>query len=149
MSAAIVVENHPRTIISLALQIIHDDGSLLAALLNCASLCLMDAAIPTRGILSVTSCCLCSESSDAALLDPTFIEEKSSKCQCTVAALSVSRVDEEGVACWNDTVPYFQLIGDVDTACTGKLRHRCMDACVKVKEIFESAMEKKLQRLEL
>lgn len=42
--------------ISLHAQVLHDDGSLLPALINCASLALVDAGVPVTGLVTSISC---------------------------------------------------------------------------------------------
>lgn len=52
----IVSAAHPRTVVSVHAQVVHDDGSLLPALINCVSLGLVDAGVPLDGIVSSVSC---------------------------------------------------------------------------------------------
>ena len=45
---------HPRTAISVVLQVLEDDGSLLPCALNAASTALTDAAVPMTSIIGDT-----------------------------------------------------------------------------------------------
>ena len=54
--SVIVISAHPRTVINVNIQIIHDDGSLLSAVINCVTLALVDAGIPIHGLISSVSC---------------------------------------------------------------------------------------------
>eukprot|EP01104_Vermistella_antarctica_P006274 TRINITY_DN1698_c0_g1_i3.p1 TRINITY_DN1698_c0_g1~~TRINITY_DN1698_c0_g1_i3.p1 ORF type:complete len:205 (-),score=40.96 TRINITY_DN1698_c0_g1_i3:340-954(-) len=47
---------HPRTAISVVIQVVNDDGSMLAVMLNAAVLALIDAGVPMKSLL-VSICC--------------------------------------------------------------------------------------------
>jgi exosome complex component RRP46 len=67
---------HPRTLISIIIQVLHDDGALLSASINAASLALIDAGIPLNSSPVSVSCAL----TEAGLqLDPTLYEEAEAK----------------------------------------------------------------------
>lgn len=51
----IVAAVHPRTFINVDVQVIHDDGALLPAVLNCVTLALVDAGIPIDGMVAAVS----------------------------------------------------------------------------------------------
>jgi hypothetical protein len=51
----IVSAAHPRTVINVDVQVIHDDGALLPAVLNCVTLALVDAGIPIDGMVAAVS----------------------------------------------------------------------------------------------
>eukprot|EP00128_Syssomonas_multiformis_P010069 Colp12_sorted_trinity150504_noHs@18515 len=73
---------HPRTSIQIIVQVLHDDGALLACAINATCLALMDAGIAMKGLACATSAILTSDT--RLLLDPTAIEEKDAKAVFTV-----------------------------------------------------------------
>lgn len=79
----------PRTVLTIIVQVLHDGGSLLATIVNCCSLALVDAGVPLTGTLAaVQAVGRVVASNDVAdkgegegeavslLLDPTKEEEK-------------------------------------------------------------------------
>ena len=54
-SRAIVLDAHPRTLISVSVLVQHDDGALLAAAVNCVTLALVDAGVPLCGLFVAVS----------------------------------------------------------------------------------------------
>ncbi|GJQ09326.1 hypothetical protein GpartN1_g1117.t1 [Galdieria partita] len=71
--ATIAAELQPRSCVSLVIQIIENDGSLKAAMINACMLSLLSAGIPCNWIAS--SCTVSYHSKDTFLLDPTLVEE--------------------------------------------------------------------------
>ena len=82
LRAAIITSLHPRTAISIVVQVIADDGALLSAALNGATLALLHAAIPMRG--PAVGCTIALLPSGAALLDPTADEERDAAAVVTL-----------------------------------------------------------------
>jgi exosome complex component RRP46 len=90
LAACIVKESYPRCVISIILQIINDDGSVLAAALHAAVSALLDAAIEMK-YLPTAATCYCekysaptppmstSTTTSIIILDPTVDEEKSAQ----------------------------------------------------------------------
>eukprot|EP01104_Vermistella_antarctica_P006272 TRINITY_DN1698_c0_g1_i1.p1 TRINITY_DN1698_c0_g1~~TRINITY_DN1698_c0_g1_i1.p1 ORF type:complete len:307 (-),score=77.11 TRINITY_DN1698_c0_g1_i1:117-1037(-) len=81
---------HPRTAISVVIQVVNDDGSMLAVMLNAAVLALIDAGVPMKSLL-VSICCAVIRTPISApdmnvaeteeeeyriVLDPSLCEEK-------------------------------------------------------------------------
>ena len=133
----------------------HDDGSLLAALINCASLCLLDASIPLRGILASMSCCLCSNDNgtdDILLVDPTRSEEQTWLTCCTVAVLSSDPKKADlmrasgGDPMYFDKVPLLQIVGTADIKKISALRDRSVAACDIVQHSFAASLNAKLSK---
>ena len=85
LRAAIITSLHPRTAISIVVQVIADDGALLSAALNGATLALLHAAIPMRG--PAVGCTIALLPSGAALLDPTADEERDAAAVVTLGYL--------------------------------------------------------------
>ncbi|GAB5582003.1 transmembrane protein 91 isoform X1 [Prionailurus iriomotensis] len=65
---------HPRTSITVVLQVVSDAGSLLACCLNAACMALVDAGVPMRALFCGVTCALDSEGT--LVLDPTAKQEK-------------------------------------------------------------------------
>eukprot|EP01090_Pellita_catalonica_P001351 TRINITY_DN1105_c0_g1_i3.p1 TRINITY_DN1105_c0_g1~~TRINITY_DN1105_c0_g1_i3.p1 ORF type:complete len:134 (-),score=16.53 TRINITY_DN1105_c0_g1_i3:143-544(-) len=68
---------HPRTLIRVIIQVIHNDGGLLAACVNGTCLALLDSGIPMYSPLVATTCALTTSpiTKLGLLLDPTLEEE--------------------------------------------------------------------------
>ncbi|XP_065391616.1 exosome complex component RRP46 isoform X1 [Macaca fascicularis] len=65
---------HPRTSITVVLQVVSDAGSLLACCLNAACMALVDAGVPMRALFCGVTCAL--DSDGTLVLDPTSKQEK-------------------------------------------------------------------------
>ncbi|XP_072346281.1 exosome complex component RRP46-like isoform X2 [Scyliorhinus torazame] len=72
--ATILTALHPRSSITIVLQVIHDSGSLLSCCLNAACMALMDAGLPMRSVFCGVTCVI--DSNGEILLDPTTKIEK-------------------------------------------------------------------------
>lgn len=83
LEAAVDLSLHPRTVISVIVQVVDDSGSLLAAVVNAVCLALLDAGIP----LSFMFAALCvGQEADGThtTLDITAAEEASFPCSATL-----------------------------------------------------------------
>ncbi|XP_007536651.1 exosome complex component RRP46 [Erinaceus europaeus] len=80
---------HPRTSITMVLQVVSDAGSLLACCLNAACMALVDAGLPMRALFCGVTCALDSEGT--LTLDPTAKQEKEARAVLTFALDSVER----------------------------------------------------------
>ncbi|KAG2381649.1 hypothetical protein C9374_006033 [Naegleria lovaniensis] len=69
----ILLSLYPRTIITISVQVVQDDGSLLSASLNSAVLALLDAGVALKSTLVSLSCSYLS--SGDCLLDPLKVEQ--------------------------------------------------------------------------
>uniref|UniRef100_A0A0D6R8A7 Exoribonuclease phosphorolytic domain-containing protein n=1 Tax=Araucaria cunninghamii TaxID=56994 RepID=A0A0D6R8A7_ARACU len=65
---------HPNTITSIIIQVVNDDGAILACAINAACAALVDAGIPLRNIV-VSVCCGVRDNGEV-ILDPTKAEEQ-------------------------------------------------------------------------
>ena len=76
----IVVEDHPRSCIKVALQVLREDGSMLACCMCAATAALCDAGVPLRSIavgIGLAGGVLNIHQEDSLCLDPTTAEEAS------------------------------------------------------------------------
>uniref|UniRef100_A0A8C5UQX2 Exosome component 5 n=1 Tax=Microcebus murinus TaxID=30608 RepID=A0A8C5UQX2_MICMU len=80
---------HPRTSITVVLQVISDAGSLLACCLNAACMALVDAGVPMRALFCGVTCAL--DADGTLVLDPTAKQEKEARAVLTFALDSVER----------------------------------------------------------
>ncbi|XP_057567189.1 exosome complex component RRP46 isoform X1 [Hippopotamus amphibius kiboko] len=80
---------HPRTSITVVLQVVSDAGSLLACCLNAACMALVDAGVPMRALFCGVTCAL--DSDGTLMLDPTAKQEKEARAVLTFALDSVER----------------------------------------------------------
>ncbi|XP_027701697.1 exosome complex component RRP46 [Vombatus ursinus] len=74
---------HPRTSITIVLQIVSDAGSLLACCLNAACLALVDAGVPMKALFCGVTCVL--DPDGGLVLDPTAKQEKEARAILTFA----------------------------------------------------------------
>ncbi|NXK42069.1 EXOS5 protein, partial [Piprites chloris] len=80
---------HPRTAITLVLQVLSDAGSLLSCCLNAACLGLLDAGLPLSSLFCGVTCAL---SPDGTItLDPTARQEQEARAVLTFAIDSSER----------------------------------------------------------
>ncbi|KAJ1554041.1 Exosome component 5, partial [Nowakowskiella sp. JEL0078] len=73
-SSAILLALHPRTSIQITIQVLTEDGSILASAINAASLALIDAGIPMKCAPGAVVCAIDEEGE--LLLDPLASEIK-------------------------------------------------------------------------
>lgn len=74
---------HPRSSLTLVLQVVHDDGSLVSCLLNAACMALMDAGLPMRCLFCGVTCAI--NSDNQIITDPSAAQEKESRAILTFA----------------------------------------------------------------
>ncbi|KAJ1628244.1 ribosomal protein S5 domain 2-type protein [Pavlovales sp. CCMP2436] len=119
----VVTTLHPRAAVCIIVQVVEDDGAVLAAAINCAAVALMDAGVAMRSIPSAVALALGAGDTggaDAALLDPCRAEEAAAAGMVTVACahtLSASRKDGPAVAL---------------LSCSGRLDPDELDALVRL-----------------
>uniref|UniRef100_A0AAQ5YN16 Exosome complex component RRP46 n=1 Tax=Amphiprion ocellaris TaxID=80972 RepID=A0AAQ5YN16_AMPOC len=72
--ASLLLSLHPRSSLTLILQVLHDDGSLLSCCLNAACMALMDAGLPMSCLFCGVTCAITAEGE--IITDPTAAQEK-------------------------------------------------------------------------
>ncbi|XP_069855194.1 exosome complex component RRP46 isoform X2 [Dipodomys merriami] len=87
--AAVLGALHPRTSITVVLQVVSDAGSLLACCLNAACMALVDAGVPMKALFCGITCAL--DSDGTITLDPTDKQEKEARAVLTFALDSVEQ----------------------------------------------------------
>ena len=86
-------QRHVLTFVLVWLQVISDDGSLLACAINAACFALLDAGLPMARLFMAVSCCLTAEGE--LLVDPLKEEEESAEAVVCVALEGISHGAEE------------------------------------------------------
>lgn len=74
VEGAVQLELHPRTCIQVVVQVLQDDGGLLACVLNATCAALVDAGVPMTTMFGAVSCAL--SPTGAVVVDPDAAEEK-------------------------------------------------------------------------
>ncbi|XP_039539715.1 exosome complex component RRP46 [Pimephales promelas] len=87
--AALLLTLHPRSSLTVILQVVHDDGSLLSCCLNAACMALMDAGLPMSLLFCGVTCAISKEGQ--IITDPSAQQEKESRALLTFAIDSVER----------------------------------------------------------
>uniref|UniRef100_A0A3Q0TG69 Exosome complex component RRP46 n=1 Tax=Amphilophus citrinellus TaxID=61819 RepID=A0A3Q0TG69_AMPCI len=87
--ASLLLTLHPRSSLTLVLQVLHDDGSLLACCLNAACMALMDAGLPMDCLFCGVTCAI--NTDGQIITDPTAAQEKESRALMTFAIDSAKR----------------------------------------------------------
>jgi exosome complex component RRP46 len=91
LSHLVLTALNPRTAISVVIQVLADDGALLATALHGACLALIHAGVPMRGVLGGCATALLADG--ATLLDPCADEERNAIAVVTLAFLLRQRAD--------------------------------------------------------
>ncbi|KAH6695475.1 exoribonuclease family protein [Plectosphaerella plurivora] len=131
---------YPSSQISIQLHVLHQDGSLLAALINAATLALVDAGIPMSDYLAACSAGLvvyhaAGDDRAAALLDIDKDEEDQLP-YLTVATLGAS---DKVAVLWGDTNVHISRL-ETMMACA-------VDGCGKIREKMDDIVKQHGQRL--
>lgn len=74
LQGAVLAGLHPRTAVTVVVQVLQDAGSLWACALNAAGAALVDAGVPLVGVLAGVACAV-PRGGGALLLDPSAAEE--------------------------------------------------------------------------
>ena len=80
LESSIVAHLHPRTLIRIAVHLLHDDGAIAALAVNAAVMALVDAGVPMRTVPTAAACAILATDDDAPeiILDPTLEQETAS-----------------------------------------------------------------------
>ncbi|KDO30684.1 hypothetical protein SPRG_04585 [Saprolegnia parasitica CBS 223.65] len=79
----IVLENFPRAVVSITVQVVEDDGALLAVAINAVNLALIDAGVPMRSIVGAITCSILEDGQ--LCLDPSRSEGETAAATVTTA----------------------------------------------------------------
>ena len=84
--AAVVAALHPRTVVQVVVQVVAEDGAVLACAINAACAALLEAAVPLSSLFAAVSAA--SSEEGALLMDPTAAEEGAARACATFAFLA-------------------------------------------------------------
>ncbi|ESN94698.1 hypothetical protein HELRODRAFT_95842 [Helobdella robusta] len=85
--SAILTHLYPKSQINIYIEILQADGSNLAASINAATLALVDAGIPMKGLVC---CCSAGNVDDTPLIDLNHVEESQGDLKLTIAMLPLT-----------------------------------------------------------
>ncbi|KFO69218.1 Exosome complex component RRP46, partial [Cuculus canorus] len=80
---------HPRSAVTIVLQVLSDAGSLLSCCLNAACLAMLDAGLPLSSLFCGVTCAI--DLSGAIVLDPDAQQEQGARAVLTFAIDSAER----------------------------------------------------------
>ncbi|XP_037123550.1 exosome complex component RRP46 [Syngnathus acus] len=86
--ASLLMSLHPRSSLTLVLQELHNDGSLLSCFLNAGCMAMMDAGLPMSCLFCGVTCAI---HTDGIITDPTAAQEAESRALMTFAIGSKER----------------------------------------------------------
>ena len=84
VEASLAPDRDPRTVLSVVVQVIKDDGSLFAAALNAATMALLDAGV---GLVGLPLAACATFQGTTLVLDPSAEEERAGRAHCFLSAL--------------------------------------------------------------
>ncbi|KAI3432889.1 hypothetical protein D9Q98_010471 [Chlorella vulgaris] len=102
--AVILAALHPRTLIQVVVQVVSDDGGVLACALNAACAALVDAAVPLRTLCAAVSMAQEAGPEGQLLLDPSAAEAAAAAAVGTFAYLPLLHSVSEEVSAAGDSI---------------------------------------------
>ncbi|XP_043918676.1 exosome complex component RRP46 isoform X1 [Protopterus annectens] len=119
--SVILTALHPRTSITVVLQVIHDAGSLLSCCLNASFVAMMDAGLPMKSSFCGLTCVIGTDGN--IVLDPTAKQEKESRA---VLIFGIESTEKK------------VLLLTTKGSCSVEELQRCLAICQKASEkIFQ------------
>ncbi|KAL1916759.1 uncharacterized protein VTP21DRAFT_5463 [Calcarisporiella thermophila] len=131
LEPVILTTLHPRTCIQVIAQVLQNDGCVLSAVINAASLALINAGIPMRSVPASVSCIV---KDGNIILDPAEEEMENSTSTHTFS------FDSEGQLLLCESLGSF-----TDTE-FDKCLSLCLDGVKKVHGFMRMALEKKMEK---
>jgi ribonuclease PH len=164
LSSLIVLKAYPRTAISITVQIVHDDGSLLSTIINCVHLALADASISQYGFVCSATIGLVNnrhakaESNEGTIIDLISAEEVDVASTGCFAFTSYRKpVDDADDAMGDDTQPaglnvdcvFLSMKGVFSPKEVEIMRNEAYSACESIFSFQKLALKEKIKRLHL
>eukprot|EP01023_Acetabularia_acetabulum_P037542 TRINITY_DN3567_c0_g1_i2.p2 TRINITY_DN3567_c0_g1~~TRINITY_DN3567_c0_g1_i2.p2 ORF type:complete len:226 (+),score=34.54 TRINITY_DN3567_c0_g1_i2:173-850(+) len=113
LEGEIICEEYPMCTIQVVVQVVKDDGSLLACILNAAQMACMDAGLSMRRTTVALSAVLSKD--DVYMIDPSLSEEKQ-ECEATLTVVMPEETNVGLLGCWyKGKIPYSKLLKLIDT----------------------------------
>lgn len=135
LEPAVMMEKFPKAQIDIYIMVLENDGNVLAAAINCATVALTDAGIEMYDL--VTACSLVQEKS-SALVDPVFAEERSQKARgvVTVAFLPVL-----------NQISVLNMDGELSLQQTNKAVQSCIEGCARIYPVIYNCITEHTKRV--
>lgn len=125
--SAVLTENYPRSQIDIFCELLQADGSHLAACVNAATLALVDAGIPMRGLVAAASCAC--DVGGVPCVDVNAREETRIAPRITIA--TISGKDEIVLTELQNRLHQDHLLNLLQAARSGTfLVHACLEAAI-------------------
>ncbi|KAH3756933.1 exosome complex component RRP46 [Pelomyxa schiedti] len=141
----ILLHLHPRSLITVIVQVLNDAGSVMSTAVNAACLALMDCGIHMKALpLSITCAVLPTADSESLLLslDPTTAEEKQASSVCTTV-FSVSRASPKApTPSKPQLTTWLQDKGAIDDDTLFAVLDMCTTACPILESFLRSYVAK-------
>ena len=124
---------HPRSLISIVIQEIHNVGSFLACSINAVCLCLLDACVPMYFSVAAVSCMIDREGK--LMLDPTKKQEEDARSQFTFVFDSKDKKIITSATSGQFSFEEYQ-----------QALRLCQEASARVFDFYKETMKKKLSK---
>ncbi|PIK41941.1 putative exosome complex component RRP46 [Apostichopus japonicus] len=131
--AIVITTMHPRSSITIVVQVIQDAGSLLSCCINAVCMALMDAGISMKCLVAAVSCAITDEG--AVIVDPTL------------------KVTEDASAVLHfafDSTEKHLVLSSTHGSCTTdqymSCLKSCQDACDKLFEFYRTSAERRFSK---
>uniref|UniRef100_A0A7S0QYE2 Exoribonuclease phosphorolytic domain-containing protein n=1 Tax=Pyramimonas obovata TaxID=1411642 RepID=A0A7S0QYE2_9CHLO len=140
VESVIIAALHPRTGISIILQVLQDDGAILACAINAACAALVDAGIAMNGLVAAT--CVAISPDGRLLLDPLHAEAEGATAVATLAFASTKPLPDKPRPA--EPTP---IVCSVTSGCmTAEQYFQCVDvgrsSCERVAAFFQLSLER-------
>lgn len=134
LEPSVIMEKFPKAQIDIYIMVLENDGNVLAAAINCASVALVDAGIEMYDV--VTACSLVQGNNDM-LLDPLSTEEHSQQASglVTVAFLPVL-----------NQISVLNMDGELSLQQTNKAMRSCIEGCARIYPVIYKCITEHTRR---
>jgi exosome complex component RRP46 len=136
LEAIVLTSLHPRTLISVTIQVLRDDGALVPTCINAACMALADAGVPLRGTLSAVSCVFTGDG--GICLDPTRAEEDRARAVCSFAFLVAQGKVKQNSIVWED------VTGELDDTRAALAHTACSKASHSVAAFCKQTIDQRI-----
>jgi exosome complex component MTR3 len=132
LSAAVLLDRYPKSVIDVSVLVLQSSGSALAAAITAASVALAAAGIAMRDVVTCATVAVLGSDADAALaLDPDENDERADRCAGLVTVALMPSLNE---------ITLLDLHGDVSYASTVASIELCLDGCNGLREHVKQAL---------
>ena len=132
LAPAVFLEEFPRSVIDVFIQIIQADAGTRTAGINAASVALADAGIPMRDLVTAVAA---GKIDDEFMIDLAYKEEEVTKADIPVAYIPR-----------NKQVSLLQMDGDLTSEDVKKVMELAIKGCLEIYEAQKKALKKRWQQ---